>query len=132
MRRRDLCLLLAFAAAVPLAAHAEDSKKKKSGGDTYLPMDTLTGATFRADGRRGVLTVECGLDVPDGGLRARADAELPRIRAAFLQIVISYAAGLHPGQVPNPDYLGMTLQRQTDQMLGRPGARLLLGAILVN
>ena len=131
MRRRDLCLILFALAASAPAARAEE-KKKKSGGDTYLPMETLTGATTKADGRRGVLTVECGLDVPDGGLRALADASLPRLRAAYLQIVMSYAAGLRPGQPPNPDYLGMALQRQTDQMLGRPGARLLLGAILVN
>jgi hypothetical protein len=134
MNRRDLLLLLALAAAAPAAAHAEKAgdKKKKSGGDSYLPIDTLTGATPHSDGRRGVLAVECGLDVPDAGLRARADALLPRLRAAYLQIVIAYAAGLRPGWPPNPDYIGMVLQRQTDQMLGRPGARVLLGAILVN
>jgi len=43
-----------------------------------------------------------------------------------------YAAGLPPGAPPNADYLGSSLQRQTDSTLGRPGARLLLGSILVN
>ena len=132
MKRRDLLVLIALAAA-PIAAHAEsDKKKKKAGGVSYLPMETLTGATTRPGGRRGVLTVECGLDVPDGDLRARADGLSPRLRAAYLQTILIYAAGLPPGAPPNADFLARALQRETDQVLGRPGARLLLGAILVN
>jgi hypothetical protein len=79
-----------------------------------------------------VLTVEVGLDVPDGALRSRAEASMPRIRAAYVQTVMTYAAGLPPGAPPNADFLARALQRATDQTLGRPGARLLLGAILVN
>jgi hypothetical protein len=70
--------------------------------------------------------------VPDGGLRAKAESLLPVLRAGYLQTVMTYAAGLPFGGLPNADYLARTLQRQTDQTLGRPGARLLLGAILVN
>jgi hypothetical protein len=136
MRRRDLLRLLILAAAPSGLAQgawaAADEKKKKSGGVSYIPIETLTGATTRADGRRGVLTVECGLDVPDGNLRARADQIMPRIRAAYVQIIMIYAAGLPSGAAPNADFLAASLQRQTDQLLGRPGARLLLGAILVN
>jgi hypothetical protein len=133
MRRRSLLVLLAAAAAAPpaLAVGAED-KKKKAGGASYLPIDTLTATTNRPGGRRGVLTVECGLDVPDAGLRARAQASMPRLRAAYVQTVQIYAAGLPAGAAPNADFLAMALQRQTDAALGRPGARLLLGAILVN
>jgi hypothetical protein len=132
MRRRDLLLLLALAAAPAGAKAAEDKKKKKAGGASYLPIDTLTGSTTKPGGRRGVLTVECGLDVPDAGLRARAAASLPILRAAYLQTVMTYAAGLPYGVPPSADFLGRALQRQTDALLGRPGARLLLGAILVN
>jgi hypothetical protein len=136
MRRRHLLAGLALTAvplaALPGAALAADDKKKKSGGVTYIPIETLTGATNRADGRRGVLTLECGLDIPDGGLRARAEASMPRIRAAYVQTIMIYAAGLPAGAPPNADFLAASLQRQTDQLLGRPGARLLLGAILVN
>jgi hypothetical protein len=132
MRRRDLLILLALAAA-PQAALAEaDKKKKKTSGVSYLPMETLTGAVTRRDGRRGVLTVECGLDVPERDLRTRADGFAPRLRAAYLQTILIYAAGLPPGAPPNPDFLSRALQRETDQVLGRPGAKLLLGAILVN
>jgi hypothetical protein len=133
VRRRDLLVALAVTAApVPLFAAEKGDKKKKAGGASYIPIDTLTGTTTKADGRRGVLSVECGLDVPNGDLRARAEASLPRLRAAYLQTVMIYAAGLPVGAPPNADWIAMSLQRQTDQTLGRPGARMLLGAILVN
>jgi hypothetical protein len=132
MNRRLLLGLLI--SALPLATHAAEGEKqkKKAGGASYVPIDTLTGATTKPGGRRGVLTVECGLDVPDGGLRARAVQSLPRLRAAYVQTVLTYAAGLPPGSAPNADFLSMSLQRETDAVLGRPGARLLLGAILIN
>ena len=44
----------------------------------------------------------------------------------------SYAAGLASGALPNADYIAQTLQRQTDTILGRPGAKVLLGAIIAN
>lgn len=133
-RRRLLSLAaaLTLTASVAHAAAANDKTKKKGGGDSYIPINTLTGATTKSGGRRGVLTVECGLDVPDGGLRARAEASLPRLRAAYVQTVMTYAAGLPMGAAPNADFLSREMQRETDALLGRPGARILLGAILVN
>ena len=56
MRRRDLIALLALA-VLPQRALAAEDKKKKSGGPGYIQLDTLTGATNKASGRRGVLTV---------------------------------------------------------------------------
>lgn len=134
-RRRLLALTATFAAmaaASPAAWASEEASKKKSGGASYLPFATLTGATNKAGGRRGVLTVECGLDIQDAALRQRADQSLPRLRAAYLQIVLAYAAGMPAGSAPNVDFIGASLQRQTDAILGRPGAKLLLGTVLVN
>jgi hypothetical protein len=132
MDRRRLLTLAALVAAAPLAVAQAEEKKKKSGGESYLPIDTLTGTTIKATGRRGVLTVDCGLDVPDAKLREYATLSLPRLRAAYLQIVMTYAAGLSSGAAPNPDFIARDLQRQTDVILGRPGARLLLGAVVAN
>ena len=87
---------------------------------------------MKGGGRRGVLTVDCGLDVPDAKLRELANASIPRLRAAYVQVVLTYAAGLPSGAPPNPDVLGQGLQRQTDLVLGRPGAKLLLGAVVAN
>lgn len=130
MRRRDLLLLIGLSLAPLGAARAEE--KKKTGGEDYLPINTLTGTTIKATGRRGVLTVECGLSVPDSKLREFADKSMPRLRAAYVQVVMTYAAGLPSGAPPNPDLIAQSLQRQTDLVLGRPGARVLLGAVMSN
>jgi hypothetical protein len=134
MDRRSLVSLVTLAALVPMAARASEGEggKKRSGGANYLVMQTLLGTTIRSDGRRGVLSVECGLDVPDAALRTRAEQSIPRLRSAFVETIQSYARGLPHGAAPNADFLSRTLQRQTDTILGKPGARLLLGAILVN
>jgi hypothetical protein len=57
---------------------------------------------------------------------------LPRLRAAYVQSVQVYAGGLPAGAPPNPDFLAGNLQRATDEILGRKGARVLMGAVLVN
>ena len=57
---------------------------------------------------------------------------MPRLRAAYVGWLTSYAAGLSPGQPPDAGYMSTNLQRETDNALGQPGAKLLLGAILVN
>jgi hypothetical protein len=132
MHRRRLLALAWVLAILPAGAARPEEKKKKSGGESYLPFDTLTATTIKATGRRGVLTVDCGLDVPDSKLRQLADQSLPRLRAAYVQVVQTYAAGLPAGTPPNPDFIGRDLQRQTDVILGRPGARLLLGAVVAN
>ncbi len=140
MERRVL-LSLALASGAGLlgsgAAHASAPKKdgdpkKRTGGSSYLPIQTLTATTNKAGGRRGVFTVECGLDVPDTNLRTRAEQSVPRLRAAFVQTVQIYAAGLPPATLPNADYLSQALQRQTNLVLGKAGARFLLGAIVVS
>jgi hypothetical protein len=136
LARRKFCALILAAplAAGPLHAFAgsDNGQKKKGGGISYIQFQTLTATIVRPDGRRGVLTVEVGVDIPDPGLRARANMSLPRLRAAYVQLLMIYAGGLPPGSPPDADYLSQALQAQTDQALGRPGARLLLGTILTN
>ena len=133
MDRRHLLLAALTLAAAPDLARAENGeKKKKSGGTSYIQMETVTATLIRADGHRGVLTVEIGLDVPDTAQRAKAMQILPRIRAAYVQSVQIYASGLPSATAPNADYIARELQRQTDLAIGGPGAKLLLGTILVN
>ena len=132
MDRRRLLTLAALAALAAAPVAASGAEKKKTGGETYLPMNTLLGTMIRASGQRGVLSVDCGLDVQDAALRTLADQSLPRLRAAYVQTIQSYAAGLSSGALPNADYIAQTLQRQTDAILGRRGAKVLLGAIIAN
>ena len=136
MDRRQIAnfALLAIAAAVtPAVATASDSgeKKKKTGGLSYIPLDSVSATVIRTNGRRGVLSVETGLDIPSPTLHDKALKVTPRLKAAFVQTVQIYGAGMTPGLPPNVDYLARELQRQTDLTLGEPGARLLLGSVLV-
>ena len=134
MRRRLLLAFAAVAALPPAAAFASGGgeEKKKAGGESFIPIQSLTAYTTRPGARRGVMTVDCGLDVPDAALRERVELVLPRIRAAFVQVVQIYAGGLPAGAPPNPDFIARNLQRSADQVLGRKGARVLLGAVVVN
>ena len=132
MNRRGLIPLLLAFAALPALGRAEEERKKKGGGASYIQLDTLVATVTRPDGRRGVMTAEVGVDVADAGLHARAAQSTPLLHANFAEVLRIYAAGLPPGAPPNADYLALALQRQTDLTLGRPGARLLLGAILIN
>ena len=121
-------VLAALMAAAPAAA----KERKKAGGETFVQMPPLAAIAFRPDGRRGVLSVETGLDVTDDGLRAKVVALTPRLRDAYVSSVQSYARTLGPGVAPDADWLSAQLQRETDRVVGKPGAKLLLGTILVN
>jgi hypothetical protein len=133
MDRRQLVIFAAaLAAAVPHGAGASTDEKKKGGGLTFIQLNTITATVVRADGRRGVLTLETGIDVPDEKLRQHADLVAPRLRAAFVQVLQTYAAGISPSTPPNADFVAAELQRETDRILGKKGARVLLGTMLMN
>ena len=132
-RRRLLALAVALASPGLMASGAaKKDEKKKSGGTSYIQFQALAATITRPNGRRGVLTVEVGLDVPDAKLRKAAELQLPRLRAAFVQTLQTYAAGMTPALPPNPDVLGAAMQRDADRILGRKGAKLLLGTMLIN
>src|SRR5207237_666085 len=83
-------------AQAAIASEGGGEKKKKSGGTSYISLDALSATVIRPDGRRGVLMVETGLDIPDQALRDKAEKLIPRLRAAYFQTVQVYAAGLTP------------------------------------
>ena len=135
MDRRFLvaAAVAAVAAALPAASLAAGGASTKTAvTSNYVKMDPLLGTTIRGSGRRGVLAVDCGLDVPDPVLRTLAQQSVPRLRAAYVQTIQAYASGLGPKSLPNAEYISITLQRQTDAILGRRGARVLLGGIVAN
>lgn len=135
IRRRFLlaaALAPAIAPGVAAASSSLKDEKKKGGGLNFIQIQTLTATIERQGGQRGVITVETGIDVPDSKLHARAEQSLPRLRSAYLSFLQVYVAGLSRGAPVNADYLAVALQRQTDTVLGKPGAKLLLGSILMN
>lgn len=133
-RRRLLALAaLAFAPGLIAAAPAKEQEKDAPppSSVSFVQIDTLAATIMRTNGRRGVLTVASGLDIPNQKLRARAYTMTPRLRAAFLQSLQNYASRMSPGSSPNAEVVTQLLQREADRVLGQKGARLLLGAMLV-
>ncbi len=127
MRNRlFIAVLLSF--LIPAAALAEEKKEK----GTYVTIDTLTATVIAPNGRRQVMTVQSGIDCPDPKLHAYAEMDQPRLRAAFTETLQLYAGALAPGVPPDADYVARKLQETTDQVLGKPGGRFLLGGIMVN
>ncbi|MGH1558450.1 hypothetical protein ACRAWD_13260 [Caulobacter segnis] len=129
--RRHRLLPIALAAALaggPLvmpatafAGHGGGEEKKAP--PTYFQLDPINAVVLRRDGRRGVMSVETGIEAKDPVLMARAQASTPRLRAAFAQVLMVYAAGLRGGIAPDMDYVGRELQKVCDQVLGKPGPR---------
>lgn len=132
MKRRELLSLSLVLAAVPAVAHASSPPSSDTDHPAYAPLGSLTATLVRSNGRRGVLSVEAGIDVQDVAFRSVAVQSVPRLRAAFSQVVRTFGAAMIPGEVPDADRLARELQVVTDETLGRPGARLLLGTILTS
>jgi len=127
-----LASVAATASGGAAAAAAGPKERKKGGGATFLQLPTLTASVIRADGRRGVLTVEAGVDAADPVGFERAQALQPRLRDAYNAALARFAGALRPGFAPDADLLSRELQAATDRVYGGKGLKLLLGTILVN
>jgi hypothetical protein len=127
MKRRALLVAPLALAATP--ALASGGGGGSSGG--YVRYPTVTATTMRADGRRGVMTVETGVDAPDAALKLRAEQSQPRMRAVFNILVQREANTLLPGGVPNVERLAAQLQSATNIILGQRGAKLLIGTVMI-
>ena len=130
MDRRALLGLAAVAAAATTSAKASAGGGASASAESYVRLPVVTASIIHADGRRGVLSIETGVDAPDAALRMRAQQSAPRLRAAFNGVAQRFASGLRPGAVPNIDQLAADLQGAANATLGRPGARVLLGTVL--
>ena len=98
---------------------------------SYLRLPTITANVRRPGGRLGVMTVETGIDTPDAALRTRVAQSAPRLRAAYAAVVQQSANVLLPGTAPDVERLVAQLQAATNTVLGRAGARLLIGTVMV-
>jgi flagellar basal body-associated protein FliL len=130
MDRRALLGLAAIAvAATPAKAGPAASA---TATDAYLSLPTLTATITRPGGQRGVLSIEVGLSINDAALHARTTSSLPRLRAALSGVAQQTGARLLPGQPPDIDRLSREFQATVDQTLGRAGARVLLGTVMIS
>ncbi|MFN3537274.1 MAG: Tat pathway signal protein [Brevundimonas sp.] len=131
MDRRALIGLALVAASAGSAAAAAPASDGGVPANSYINLNSINGSVTRANGRLGVLAVEAGIDVPDAALRATAAASGPRLRSEMAQVVQRAAAGLRPGAPPDVHQLSRDLQFAVNQVLGRRGARVLLGTVMV-
>jgi hypothetical protein len=135
----DRRALLGLAALTVTAASTAAAPARAGGGggggaasaNTFIRFPTVTATILRPNGQRGVLTVETGVDVPDAGLRTRAEQSAPRLRAAYNTVVQQIASAMLPGGPPDVERMVSRLQAVTDATLGRPGAHLLIGTVMV-
>ena len=81
---------------------------------TYLALPTITANVVRTGGR------------------ARVAQSAPRLRAAYAVAVQQSANVLLPGAPPDVERLVAQLQAATNAVMGRAGARLLIGTVMVS
>ena len=122
-------LLAGAVAAAGSATGAAAAAEKKEGRDTYLRLPTLTAPLLRPGGA-GVMTAEAGVDAPDPAVRARVELVQPRLLDAYRSVLAAFAASLAPGAPPDLETLVARLQAATDRVVGRPGARFLIGTVM--
>jgi flagellar basal body-associated protein FliL len=119
--------------------HGADKGKGKSPAKrqittlvSWVDVDPFTVSVIQRQGVSGTFMVAFGLDVPDEGLRAKAEAILPRLRNNWLLAINQYAAtNLRPRTAANIDSLAGRIQRVTDETLGKPGAKVLMSNAIV-
>jgi len=130
MDRRAL-LGLAAVAVSTVATPAAAREAKGAPQPSYLRLPTIAANVIRPGGRRGVFTVETGVDATDAALRTRVAQSAPRLRAAYAVVVQQAANAMLPGAPPDVERLVAQLQAATNRVLGRAGARLLIGTVMV-
>lgn len=128
-RRLLLAAVLTLGLA-PISARASE-KESEAKLSPYLELPTLTATVIRADGRRGVLTVQASVYLPSETMQVKAPKRLPLLLNAYVPAMQQWAYALNPGATPNVDLLGSALQKATDQVLGAGGV-VLLGGVMIN
>ena len=130
--RLFFALLLAFGAAQ--SARGDDPQKppehKITQSPSYLEVDPMYATIIDDDKPCGLLMLGIGLDVPDAVLRVQAEHDMPVLRDAYLRNLILFTStSVRPSEQPDVTVIADRLQRVTDRVLGRKGARLLLAQV---
>ena len=148
MFRSLVTLLVCFLAAIApsQAAGGGGETKKKDAGEKGSPKHQKEITTLESwvsvypiavsivqdDAARGQLQVWLGMDVVDEALRARAEEIMPRLRDAWISGLSQYASTAVRARKPaSIDDVSRLLQSTADQVLGKPGSRVLIGSVIV-
>jgi flagellar basal body-associated protein FliL len=139
-----LVLICALALGLSVSAHAAEDKAKKpatpeqeqalriTSSPNFLPFFALAVSATPVGRMSGIFSADIGLEIADPALRARAEKNRPRLRAALRDALAEYASvHYRPGRAPDPDQLARLLQAAVDRTLAGPGAKLYLVNVLV-
>ena len=100
---------------------------------SWVMVDPFSVTVIQNDKIRGKVAVSFGMDVPDDALRERAELIMPRLQDAWLHRLNLYASTtVRPGKPANIDDVSLLLQSTADQMLGKPGSKVLIASVIVN
>ena len=130
IRRQFLALTAAGGLIAPAAVASEP--KKKGGGESYTQFKTINVFTEASRRHHGTLSVDMGLYSDDAKLVEQIKLYQPRLQDAYVARLQAYAGTLNSTALVNTDFIAMQLQTATDAILGRKGAKVLLGTILLN
>lgn len=123
---------LTVAAAAACAGAAQASGGGGGGAKTgYTRLPIVTANVRRSDGRSGVMTVETGVDALTPHMADIVPKSVPRLRAAYARVVQTEANALLPGAAPDIERLVRGLRTATQEVLGGPGARVLIGTVMI-
>lgn len=111
-----------------------DAKKpavhKITQSQSYVTIDPIYTTIMDGDSPQGLLMVGVGLDIPNADLRDETVANMPALRDAYVRSLMAYSAtSVRYWRQPDVADMADRLQRVTDRMVGRPGARLLLAQV---
>ena len=132
MIRRQFLTLIALTAALGTSGAGASEPKKKGGGEGYTQFKTINVFTEAGLRRHGTLSVDMGLYSEDAKLVEQIKLYQPRLQDAYVARLQAYAGTLNSSTLVNTDFIAMQLQSATDTILGRKGAKVLLGTILLN
>lgn len=136
----SLAVFMALSLSTGMAAASEGAKPK--GGapkraptslKSWVMVDPFTITVIQDGNVRGTFTVNFGMDVPDNDLREKAETLMPRLRDAWLRSLSLYAAtALRPRRQADVDELSARIQQTADEVLGKPGAKVLMAQAMIN
>ncbi|MEJ0027757.1 MAG: hypothetical protein WDN01_17165 [Rhizomicrobium sp.] len=141
MRSVPLAALLLSAALLAGPARAAEGGDDKDGdgkapkhkvtqSDSYMMVDPLYLPIFEGDRPVGMLMIGVGIDIPDPRLRAEAEHAMPILRDGFVRNLMNFSTtSVRSWRQPDAAAIADRLQRVTDRVLRRKGARLLLAQV---
>jgi len=132
--RKSILLSIVVLFALLLPAHGEEAKKppvhKITQSTSYVMIDPIYTTILDGDKPIGLLMIGIGLDVPNGKLRAQVTNTMPALRDAYVRTMLNFTAtAVRPWRQPDVTDIADRLQRVTNRMLKRKGARVLLAQV---